>query len=74
MLEQDVSPRPSLESPRPSLEPPAGATMELLWRLAARLHHDHQDDPAAGRCRVCSQPWPCSGRRLAELGLTRAAL
>lgn len=64
-------------------EPPPGVTSELTWRLAARLFHDHHPEPgcpkcsepaepADSRCANCGQPWPCSGRRLAELGLNRA--
>lgn len=73
-------------APEPG-EPPPGVTSELTWRLAARLFHDHRREPAcpdcpnssvrpvgaaAARCANCRQPWPCSGRRLAELGLNRA--
>jgi hypothetical protein len=65
-------------------EPPTGAASELIWRLAARLFHDHHPVPgcpmcsaevagtADSHCASCGQPWPCSGRRLAELGLNRA--
>jgi hypothetical protein len=58
-------------------EPPERVRSELLWRLAARLYLDHEPDSdrrcGAGVCGTCRQPWPCSGRRLAELGLNRAA-
>jgi hypothetical protein len=67
-------------------EPPPGVSSELTWRLAARLFHDHHPepgcpncsagpaDPAENRCANCGQPWPCSGRRLAELGLKQAVI
>jgi hypothetical protein len=70
--------RPALQSPPPTPpgEPPPGVTSEVLWRLAVRLFTDHHRESlaAAGgpRCGRCQQPWPCSGRRLAELGLNRA--
>jgi hypothetical protein len=54
-------------------EPPERVRCEVLWRLAARLYHDHFDGTDDHRCGTCQQPWPCSGRRLAELGLSRAA-
>ncbi len=58
-------------------EPPAQVTSEIVWRLAVRLFRDHgpagpDDDPR--RCARCDQPWPCSGRRLAELGLNAAVV
>ncbi len=52
-------------------EPPENVRSEVLWRLAARLYRDHPQ--ASEACSGCRQPWPCSGRRLAELGLARAA-
>lgn len=52
-------------------EPPARVHAELLWRVAALLHREHGLG-WEGRCRCCHQPWPCSGRRLAELGLRQA--
>jgi hypothetical protein len=67
-------------------EPPPGVTSEVIWRLASRLFHDHYREPgcrrcapepggaADARCANCRQPWPCSGRRLAELGLNRAVV
>jgi hypothetical protein len=63
-------------------EPPAGVHQDLLWRVANRLYRDHGriaavDDEASDdrqRCRRCRQPWPCSGRRLAELALITARL
>jgi hypothetical protein len=76
--------RPSDEPPG-RLGPVPGAVGELLWRLAARQFREHEcgshehalvgPPPELGggsrgpRCRRCGQPWPCSGRRLAELGL-----
>jgi hypothetical protein len=64
--------------PGPSDEPPPTVSAELLWRVAVRLLRDHPDAsvrPDGGRplCARCDQPWPCSGRRLAQLGLDRAA-
>ena len=57
----------------PPDEPPPQVTSELLWRVAERLYRDHASDPAAPqRCARCPHPWPCSGRRLAELALTVA--
>jgi hypothetical protein len=61
-------------------EPPAGVRQDLLWRVANRLYQDHgrvasAEDEAPDdrrRCRRCRQPWPCSGRRLAELALINA--
>ena len=59
----------------PTEEPPPHVTSEIVWRLAVRLFRDHgraspdQDPP---RCSRCDQLWPCSGRRLAELGLNEA--
>jgi hypothetical protein len=60
----------------PPGEPPLTVTSELLWRLAVRLFRDHSAELAthdeAVHCARCRQRWPCSGRRLAELGLTAA--
>jgi hypothetical protein len=59
----------------PSDEPPAQVTSEIVWRLAVRLFRDHGPsgpDDGPRRCGWCDQPWPCSGRRLAELGLNAA--
>jgi hypothetical protein len=59
--------------PDPPEEPPPQVTSELLWRVAVRLYRDHPPDPhAQDRCARCPHPWPCSGRRLAELGLSAA--
>jgi hypothetical protein len=52
-------------------EPPPWVRSEVLWRLAVRLYRDHSE--AGEACTGCGQRWPCSGRRLAELGLGRAA-
>jgi hypothetical protein len=52
-------------------EPPEDVRSEVLWRLAARLYRDHAR--GSETCAGCRQPWPCSGRRLAVLGLGRAA-
>jgi hypothetical protein len=54
-------------------EPPDQVRSEVLWRLAARLYRDHGHTIDDDRCESCRQPWPCSGRRLAQLGLKRAA-
>ncbi|BCJ77851.1 hypothetical protein CS0771_73950 [Catellatospora sp. IY07-71] len=57
----------------PPLDPPEDVPQPLLWRLAARLLHDHV--PGAGfrppvhRCNACDQVWPCSARGYAERGL-----
>jgi hypothetical protein len=61
----------------PPEEPPAQVSSELLWRVAVRLYRDHSRDRRAPeaeepRCTRCPHPWPCSGRRLAELALTAA--
>jgi hypothetical protein len=58
----------------PSDEPPPRVTSDIAWRLAVRLFRDHsRTDQDSIRCARCGQPWPCSGRRLAELGLNEAA-
>jgi hypothetical protein len=57
----------------PPGEPHERVRSEVLWRLAVRLYRDHDHTSAADRCRSCDQPWPCSGRRLAQLGLRRAS-
>jgi hypothetical protein len=70
---------------RLSDEPPAGVTSEIMWRLAVRMFREHQPDRfrppdplayaqlAAGpACASCRRPWPCSGLRMAELGLSAA--
>ena len=60
----------------PGDEPPGGVGSEILWRVAARLFRDHQ--PAVSRagpartCAACDRPWPCSGLRMAQLGLSAA--
>jgi hypothetical protein len=46
---------------------------EVLRLVATRLHRDHECRRGGTTCAACRQPWPCSGRRLAELGLARAA-
>jgi hypothetical protein len=61
----------------PPEEPPPQVSSELLWRVAVRLYRDHSRDRQASnqdepRCAHCPHPWPCSGRRLAELALTAA--
>jgi hypothetical protein len=61
----------------PPEEPPPQVRSELLWRVAVRLYRDHARDrqvPAEDepRCARCPHPWPCAGRRLAELALTAA--
>jgi hypothetical protein len=59
----------------PPDEPPEGVVQPLLWRLASRLHRDHeldQETPGLPRCGRCWQPWPCAARRLAERGLVAA--
>jgi hypothetical protein len=55
-------------------EPPPHVTSEILWRQAVRLWREHEQnlDPTP-RCAGCGQPWPCSSRRLALLGLNRAS-
>jgi hypothetical protein len=62
-----------LESP--AEEPPVRVTSEILWRIAVRQFHEHRPVDAGqepARCTRCGEPWPCSGRRLAELGLNEA--
>lgn len=46
---------------------------ELLNLVAGRLYREHAHRPDGTDCVACRQPWPCSGRRLAQLGLSRAA-
>jgi hypothetical protein len=56
-------------------EPPDGVVSEILWRVAVRLFRDHQPGPAdagAPTCAACGRRWPCSGVRMAELGLSAA--
>ena len=61
---------------RPGDEPPAGVVSEILWRVAVRLFRDHQPTGssagAARTCAACDRPWPCSGVRTAQLGLSAA--
>ena len=63
----------------PPDEPPTGSVAELFWRVAVRLFRDHfagpepPVPPEPRWCERCGQPWPCSGRRLALLGLLAAA-
>jgi hypothetical protein len=61
---------------RPGEEPPGEVASEILWRVAARLFRDHQPRPADSQappvCAGCGRPWPCSGFRMAELGLSAA--
>jgi hypothetical protein len=60
----------------PGDEPPAEVVSEILWRVAVRLLRDHQPAPSCGErlstCASCARPWPCSGVRMAELGLSAA--
>jgi hypothetical protein len=63
----------------PPAAPPEGVLQPMLWRLAYRLHRDHQaahavDRPLPARCICCGANWPCPGRRLAERGLLAAFL
>jgi hypothetical protein len=61
----------------PGDEPPGDMASEIAWRVAARLFRDHQPGPdgEGGRptCATCGRLWPCSGVRMAELGLMSAA-
>jgi hypothetical protein len=70
----DTNADPSDDPPE---EPPSQVSSELLWRVAVRLYRDHSRDRQVStegepRCARCPHPWPCSGRRLAELALTVA--
>ena len=70
----------------PPDEPPPGVTHELLWRVAIRLWREHQPKLACTcgteqhvgiptgvpRCGSCHNLSPCSGWRLALLGLSEA--
>lgn len=60
----------------PGEEPPPQVRSELLWRLAVRLFREHQPDPCPATdprtCATCHRPWPCSGQRMAQLGLNEA--
>jgi methylenetetrahydrofolate reductase (NADPH) len=58
----------------PPDEPPAAVCQPMLWRLAVRLHRDHDLLPgvAEPRCRTCGERWPCRPRGLAERGLIAA--
>lgn len=57
----------------PPLDPPEDVPLPLLWRLAARLLHDHVPDagfpPPVHSCLACGQVWPCPARGYAERGL-----
>jgi hypothetical protein len=71
----------------PPMEPPPRVEHELLWRVAVRLYRDHEPQAACRcgvglhpptsedkpTCRACGKPSPCSGRRLALLGLNIAS-
>jgi hypothetical protein len=61
---------------QPGEEPPPQVRSELLWRLAVRLFWEHQPDPGVPAdlrtCGTCRRPWPCSGQRMAQLGLNEA--
>lgn len=61
----------------PGEEPPDEVASEIAWRVAARLFRDHQPGPGGEddrpSCATCGRPWPCSGVRIAELGLMSAA-
>jgi hypothetical protein len=79
--------RPNVDPNDPPAEPPPSVEHELLWRIAVRLYRDHQPQAAcecgvgihppkreAGpTCLGCGKPSPCSGRRLALLGLNTAS-
>lgn len=60
----------------PPDEPPEQVRQPMMWRLAVRLHRDHergQPDPAGSPfCRACGDPWPCRPRRIARRGLVAA--
>lgn len=71
----------------PPDEPPHGVSDELLWRLAVRLFRSVTTSPRRCTCRVssnedardakprcvsCRQLSPCSGQRMALLGLSAA--
>jgi hypothetical protein len=61
---------------RPPEEPPTGVVQPMLWRVAVRLHRDHdaigRNRSRELRCDMCRQPWPCFGRRLAQRALVAA--
>jgi hypothetical protein len=60
----------------PPDDPPPGVAQPMLWRVAVRLHRDHdvvvRDRAGALVCDLCRQRWPCFGRRLAQRGLLAA--
>lgn len=63
-LYQDHAPAPPrvIMKASPGPLPLGGSAREADWELAS----------APATCAGCGQPWPCSGRRLAELGLNEA--
>ena len=63
---------PPIDWEHPPLDPPAQVVQPLMWRLAARLLHDHVGSGPEGRCRVCEVAWPCPARGYAERGLLAA--
>lgn len=60
-------------------DPPEGCLWPMLWRVAWRLAVEHEvfegglEFMERMYCRVCGEPWPCSGRRLGERGLLAIA-
>jgi hypothetical protein len=67
-----VSVRLPFDPENPPERPPA-ASEPLVWRLAYRIHRDHQPDQD-GRCVLCRPPttWPCPGSRLSARGFLAA--
>jgi hypothetical protein len=57
----------------PPFEPPPNCADEVTWRLARGLFDAHQLDALSGRCR-CGRMLPCTGQRLAAVGLVAAYL
>jgi len=76
--EKTVTDPPMDRDDHPPDDPPPGVAQPTLWRLAVRLYRDHggvvRDARGLLACSLCHQPWPCRGRRLAQLGLAEAWL
>lgn len=76
--------RSEIDLQNPPEEPPREVKHELLWRLAVRLLRDHQpetvctcvasqaDTGKGATCMTCRSHSPCSGQRMALLGLSVA--
>lgn len=66
----------SFDVEHPPEEPPPGVVQAMLWRIAVRVHRDHDRVVRGGAgaltCDLCRQPWPCPARRMAQRALVAA--